>query len=130
MKNPTFWLLLLFPLASYGLDQLVRMARLSLAADFILFPNLALMAFSSLVFVAIAAAISRYTWRREIGLPGLILLLLAGLYAWLYPLLPPQAAFASVSYLFNSYTSLSGVLLILLAAGKLLPALRAGSDPA
>lgn len=125
MKTPAFWLLLLFPIASYGLDQFVRMARLSLAADFILFPNLARMAFSSLVFVAIAVTLGWYTWRRGIGLPGLILLLLAGLYAWLYPFLPPQATFGSVSYGFNSYTSLSGILLIFLAAGKLFRVLHA-----
>lgn len=70
------------------------------------------MGLCSLVFAGIVFAVSRLILRSDIPVLGLAVLLLAGLWGWLYPLLPPAFVLGSLSFSFNSYTSLSGGLLI------------------
>jgi|GEM_PF-2152543 len=118
MKTKTFWLLLLYPIVGYGLDQVVRVLRLSMARDFTIFPNLVILAFTSLVFMGISLVVCVHLTRKKAESGFLLFFFILGLLAWFYPLLPPQFSFGLVSYGFNSYVSLSGALMLLLSGWK------------
>lgn len=117
MKN--IWLFPLYPIVSFGLDQVVRILRLSMARDFVIFPNLVILALTSLFFIGISLLVYGYLKRKNVGLWFLLFLFIVGLFAWFYPVLPPQISFGLVSYGFNSYTSLSGALMVLMSGWKI-----------
>ncbi|MFN7035625.1 MAG: hypothetical protein ACK4SN_04590 [Bellilinea sp.] len=119
MKTKAFWFLFLYPVVCFGLDHLIRVVRLSMATEFALFPHLVIVAMSSFIFMGISFGIFLYFAGQKAGVMALLFLLALGLYAWLYPLLPPQLSFGEVLYGFNSYTSLSGALLIILSVWKI-----------
>lgn len=120
MKKKTFWLLPLYPIVSYGLDQVVRVSRLSMARDFVIFPNLVILALTSLFFMGISLVVGNYLNQKKAESGFLIFLLILGLLAWFYPLLPPPINFGLVSYGFNSCVSLSGALLMIFSGWKIL----------
>lgn len=90
-----------------------------MARDFVIFPNLVILALTSLFFIGISFLVYGYLNRKNVGLWFLLFLFIVGLFAWLYPVLPPQISFGLVSYGFNSYTSLSGALMILMSGWKI-----------
>jgi hypothetical protein len=90
-----------------------------MATEFVLFPHLVVVAMSSLIFMGVSLGMFLYFAGQKAGVMALLFLLALGLYAWLYPLLPPQWSFGGVLYGFNSYTSLSGALLIILSGWRI-----------
>jgi hypothetical protein len=90
-----------------------------MATEFVLFPHLIVVAMSSLIFMGVSLGKFLYFAGQKAGVMAWLFLLALGLYAWLYPLLPPQLSFGGVLYGFNSYTSLSGALLIILSGWKI-----------
>jgi len=119
VKTKAIWFLFLYPVVCFGLDQLLRVVRHSMATEFVLFPHLVVVAMSSLIFMGVSLGIFLYFAGQKAGVLALLFLLALGLYAWLYPLLPPQWSFGGVLYGFNSYTSLSGALLIILSGWRI-----------
>lgn len=120
MKTKAFWFLFLYPVVCFGLDQLIRVVRLSMATEFALFPHLVIIALSSLIFMGVSFILFLYLAGQNPGIKTLLFFLAVGWYAWLYPFLPPQLSFGGVLYGFNSYTSLSGALLVILSVWKIL----------
>ncbi|GAP10203.1 hypothetical protein BECAL_01366 [Bellilinea caldifistulae] len=90
-----------------------------MATEFALFPHLVIVAMSSMIFMGISFGIFLYFAGQKASVMALLSLLALGLFAWLYPFLPPQLSFGGVLYGFNSYTSLSGALLVILSVWKI-----------